>query len=59
MNKQRAQEIMESPDIKRVHYNGTPVYIQRVDEKGETARIFPLDDPSHEQTVSLNELHEG
>ena len=58
MDKQRAQQIAESGDMKKVTYNGSRVYIQHVDEKGETARIYPLDDPSQEKTVSLNELHE-
>ncbi|GAA0324073.1 small acid-soluble spore protein H [Bacillus carboniphilus] len=58
MNRQRAQQIVESPDMKHVSFNGTRVYIQHVDEESETARIYPLDDPSQEKTVSLNELHE-
>jgi len=41
-----------------VTYNGTPIYIQNVDEKGETARIYPLDQPENETEVSVNELIE-
>ncbi|KQL51216.1 spore protein H [Heyndrickxia shackletonii] len=58
MNRQRAQEIASSPVMANVTYNGTPVYIQNVDEKGETARIYPLDQPENEQEVSVNELIE-
>ncbi|PKR84795.1 small acid-soluble spore protein H [Heyndrickxia camelliae] len=58
MNKQRAQEIASSPVMANVIYNGTPVYIQNVDENRETARIYPLDQPEKEQEVSVNELIE-
>ncbi|RCK12085.1 H-type small acid-soluble spore protein [Bacillus licheniformis] len=40
MNTQRAQEIVESPDMVDVTYNGRPIYIQRVDEQNETARMI-------------------
>jgi len=58
VNKQRAQEIASSPVMANVIYNGTPVYIQNVDENRETARIYPLDQPEKEQEVSVNELIE-
>lgn len=58
MNKQRAQEIAASPVMANVTFNGVPIYIQNVDEKNETARIYPLDDPSKEQQVSLSNLTE-
>lgn len=58
MHKRRAQEISASPIMANVSYNETPIYIQHVDEKNETARINPLDDPENEQDVSLNELKE-
>jgi len=58
VNKQRAQEIASSPIMANVIYNGTPVYIQNVDENRETARIYPLDQPEKEQEVSVNELIE-
>ncbi|WP_339060321.1 H-type small acid-soluble spore protein [Tepidibacillus marianensis] len=58
MNKQRAKEIEVSPVMANVTYEGTPVYIQQVNEKNETARIYPLDNAENEQTVPLNSLHE-
>ncbi|MGC8227605.1 small acid-soluble spore protein H [Pseudobacillus badius] len=58
MNKQRAKEIADSPIMKHVTYQGMPIYIQHVDEENETARIYRLDEPEHEQTVSLNNLEE-
>ena len=58
MNIQRAKEIAESPDMAKVSYEGVNVYIQNVDEANELARIFPLDQPEHEQEVPLNSLIE-
>nr|MDH3153688.1 small acid-soluble spore protein H [Bacillus licheniformis]MDH3164296.1 small acid-soluble spore protein H [Bacillus licheniformis] len=58
MNTRRAQEIVESPDMVDVTYNGRPIYIQRVDEQNETARIFPLGQPENEQEVPLANLKE-
>jgi small acid-soluble spore protein H (minor) len=59
MNIQRAQEIATSPVMANVTYNGTPIYIQHVDENNETARIYPLNEPQNEQDVPLNSLNEG
>jgi small acid-soluble spore protein H (minor) len=58
MNKQRANEIAASPVMANVTYNGTQIYIQQVDEKNETARIYPLNQPENEQEVPLNNLTE-
>lgn len=58
MNKQRARDIVSSPDTVRVTYNGEPIYIQNVDEEQDTARIYPLDQPENEQSVPLNLLKE-
>lgn len=58
MNKQRAQEIVNSPEMVRVTYNGVPIFIQNVDENNETARIYPLDEPQNEQEVPLKQLAE-
>lgn len=59
MNAQRAQMIVASPDMTKVTYNGVSIYIQNVDEKNETARIYPLDEPNNEQTVPLANLEES
>lgn len=58
MNNLRAQEIATSPIMANVTYNGIPVYIQHVDAKNETARIYPLDQPEEEQEVPLHNLIE-
>lgn len=58
MNNQRAQEIAISPTMVDVTYNGTPIYIQHVDEKNETARIYLLDKPENELSVPLSSLVE-
>lgn len=58
MNIHRAQEIAASPIMANVLLNGTPIYIQHVDEDRETARVFPLDQPENEQEVPLDLLIE-
>ncbi|SFG45180.1 small acid-soluble spore protein H (minor) [Halobacillus alkaliphilus] len=58
MNKQRAQEIAASPVMAHVSFNNQRIYIQHVDEKNATARIYPIDQPENELEVSLNELRE-
>ena len=57
MDKLRAKQISESPEIHKVTFNGKQVYIQHVNEN-DTARIYPLDDPSNEMDVSLSQLQE-
>lgn len=58
MNRQRAEEIVQSGDLKHVTYNGERIFIQQVDEQKETARIYPLDDPQNEMDVPLSQLVE-
>lgn len=54
----RAQEIAKSPVMAHVTYDGTPVYIQHVNKDSDTARIYALEDPDTELTVSLDQLME-
>ncbi|WP_284140564.1 H-type small acid-soluble spore protein [Virgibacillus sp. LDC-1] len=56
MNKQRAEEIAASPDLKHITYNGKRVVIQHVEE--QTARVYYLDDPGNEFDVALDKLEE-
>ncbi|MFD1039304.1 H-type small acid-soluble spore protein [Virgibacillus byunsanensis] len=58
MDSQRAQQIIESPTMINVNYNGIPVYIQEVHSSDKTATIFPLDEMDHEQKVELDGLVE-
>ncbi|HEY2491952.1 MAG TPA: H-type small acid-soluble spore protein [Paenibacillus sp.] len=58
MHKQRAIEISESPIMENVTYQGTPVFIQHVNDDG-TARIYQLDKSEQELTVSLENLIEN
>lgn len=58
LNTQRAQEIAASPNMVNVTCNGVQVYIQNVDSRKETARIFPINEPQKETEVSLSELSE-
>jgi small acid-soluble spore protein H (minor) len=58
INIQRAQEIVTSPIMTDVTYQGVSVYIQHVDEQNEMARIYPIDQPENEQSVPLKNLTE-
>lgn len=58
MNAQRAQEIASSPDMVNVTHNGTPMYIEHVDEQVGTATVHPLDQPNHKQSISVASLEE-
>lgn len=58
MDSQRAKEIVASPTMINVTCDGEPVYIQHVDDKKETARIYPLGQPENEKDVALSQLNE-
>ncbi|KJS21741.1 MAG: hypothetical protein VR72_09000 [Clostridiaceae bacterium BRH_c20a] len=58
MDKQRAKEISTSPVMANVTFNGTQIYINNVDEKDDTATIFPLEQPENKQKVSIANLVE-
>ncbi|MCR6108372.1 H-type small acid-soluble spore protein [Salipaludibacillus agaradhaerens] len=58
MDKQRAEEIAHSPDMKHVTYNDIPVYIQHVNDVTDTARIFSLNQPENEFDVPVTSLME-
>lgn len=57
MNRQRAEEIAQSPDMKDVSYNGQSIYIQHVNDQN-TARVFTLDNPENEFDAQLAKLNE-
>lgn len=58
MNRQRAEEIAQSRDMKNVTYNGKQVYIQHVSDQNETARVFALNDTENEFDAQLAQLNE-
>ncbi|OPJ59713.1 H-type small acid-soluble spore protein [Clostridium oryzae] len=58
MNKEHAKEIACSPVMANVTYNGTPIYIEDVNDNKETAYIHSLNEPASKQEVSLNSLTE-
>lgn len=55
----RAVEIAASPNMANVTYNGTPIYIEGVNERKGIANIHPLNKPDKAQVVPLNELIES
>ncbi len=58
MDKRRAKEIAASPVMANVTYNGTPVYIENVDDNNGIANIHPLNQPGNRQEVALTSLIE-
>lgn len=58
MNTQRAQDISVSPVMANVTYNGTPIYIEKVDDQNAIATIYPLNEPNNKQTVAVSSLNE-
>ncbi|MFD3448915.1 small acid-soluble spore protein H [Microbacteriaceae bacterium 4G12] len=58
METQRAKEIAASPVMANVTCEGTPIYIQNVDDQNETARIYSLGQPQEEKEVPVSSLIE-
>ncbi|MBU9719981.1 MULTISPECIES: H-type small acid-soluble spore protein [Bacillaceae] len=58
MEKQRIMEILDSPDMIKVTYEGKPVFIQQVDQNTENARVFPMDEPENQFNVEVTKLQE-
>lgn len=58
MDKGRAQEIISSPNMINVTYNGESIYIESVNENRGTANIHPLEQPDKLHEVSLTTLFE-
>jgi small acid-soluble spore protein H (minor) len=58
MNVSRAVQIVESTDEFLVTYNDIPVWIQRVNEDNETARVYSAQDPEKEMDIPVEHLEE-
>ncbi|MBA2176657.1 H-type small acid-soluble spore protein [Halobacillus locisalis] len=58
MNKERAKEIFNSPELIHVMHEDREIYIEEVIERNEMARIHPVDQPNVYQEVPLYELKE-
>ncbi|MCT8977923.1 H-type small acid-soluble spore protein [Clostridium sp. CX1] len=58
MDIERANEIVSSPDMANVTYDGAPVYIQNVNQGKKMAYIYPLNQPDKLQEVPVDSLVE-
>ncbi|WP_202081491.1 H-type small acid-soluble spore protein [Caldalkalibacillus salinus] len=58
MNIGRAKQIVEAPEEIEVRYQGTPVWIQNLNEGEETARVYTREEPDDEQVVPVGQLVE-
>jgi len=58
MDKMRAKEIISSPVMINVTYNGQEIYIENVNENNGTVNIHPINQPQNKQEVPLTSLTE-
>jgi small acid-soluble spore protein H (minor) len=58
MEVNRAQQILSTDDKIPVQLNGTPVWIDSVDAKEQTATVHNENNPADTRTVKLRELQE-
>lgn len=59
MDNQRAKEIISSPDMKNVSYNGTRVYMESLNESSQSCIIHFLNQPVTKLNVPLTSLEEN
>ncbi|GLC32572.1 H-type small acid-soluble spore protein [Clostridium omnivorum] len=58
MKTERASEIASSPEMVNVTYNGSPIYIEKVNEINQTAYIHLLSEPKDQIKVHISSLLE-
>ncbi|SER18951.1 small acid-soluble spore protein H (minor) [Gracilibacillus ureilyticus] len=58
MDAERAQEILNSPDMFHVTHNGEKIYIEHVDRSNGQATVHPLHDPNKKYSVTIDQLME-
>lgn len=58
MNPERAQEIVMTPDMVNVTFEGKKIFIEHVDESEKLATIHPLDKPEEKISIPVEQLIE-
>jgi small acid-soluble spore protein H (minor) len=58
MDVKRAKEILSSSTMVNVMYEGTPIYIESVNDDDKTAKVHYLNQPTNHQTVDVTCLME-
>lgn len=58
MDLKRAKEIIASPVMINVMYNGTPIYIESITSDNTTAYVHPLNQANMRQKVGITSLLE-
>lgn len=58
MDKKRASEIVSSPVMADVTYNGIQIYIESISNDNQSAVIHPIDQPGDKKKVNLSSLTE-
>jgi small acid-soluble spore protein H (minor) len=59
MDIKRAKEIINSPIMANVSYEGNLIYIDSINDNSKTASIHLLNQPGSEQEVPVASLTEG
>lgn len=58
MDKKRAKDIVSSPNMVDVTYNGSRVYMEKVNDSNNTCTIHYLSNPRQQENVALSLLME-
>ncbi|HEX2937969.1 MAG TPA: H-type small acid-soluble spore protein [Ruminiclostridium sp.] len=58
MNENRAKEIISSPVMANVTFNGSNVYMEKVSDAAQTCTVHYMNDPLNKIEVPLNSLVE-
>lgn len=58
MDNKRASEIIESPEMINVTFNGFPIYIESVNTNDNTATISYMKQPERKEEVQVTHLVE-
>lgn len=58
MEIQRAKEIITSPVMADVTLNNQPVYLEKVDDQQKTCTVHYIENPDHQECVSVSKLIE-
>ncbi|MBW7573408.1 H-type small acid-soluble spore protein [Caproiciproducens faecalis] len=59
MDKQRAKEIISSPVMADVTYNGTKIYMENLNESSQSCIVHFLNEPVTKLNVPLSSLEEN
>jgi len=59
MDIQRARQILDADETITVLHNGSPIWIESISSKDNTAMVWPMEDRGGVREVPIAELVEG